>query len=208
MSRRGTFISFEGIDGSGKSTQARLLAERLRDAGRDVVLTREPGGSPGAEEIRRLVLEGDADRWSAETEILLFTAARRDHLERTIRPALDAGKVVVCDRFADSTRMYQGVSRGDLREIVDQLHTLMVGVEPDVTVLIDMDPATGLSRALSREGAEERFESFGTDLQTKMRDGFLALASDNPDRFVVIDGDGTPEAVAERVAAAVEPRLA
>lgn len=104
----GLFISFEGIDGSGKSTQARLLAEALQDAGREVVLTREPGGSPGAEEIRALVLQGDPDRWSAETELLLFTAARRDHLERTIRPALAAGKVVICDRFADSTRMYQG----------------------------------------------------------------------------------------------------
>ena len=112
---RGLFISFEGIDGSGKSTQSRRLADTLRDQGRDVVLTREPGGSPGAEEIRALVLEGAPDRWSAETEILLFTAARRDHLERTIEPALAAGKVVICDRFADSTRMYQGVSRGDLR---------------------------------------------------------------------------------------------
>ncbi|MCB2151812.1 MAG: dTMP kinase, partial [Rhodobacteraceae bacterium] len=137
------FISFEGIDGSGKSTQARLLADALRADGRDVVLTREPGGSPGAEEIRRLVLEGDPDRWSAETEILLLTAARRDHMERTIQPALDAGKVVITDRFADSTRMYQGLSRGDLRGIVDQLHTLMIGRDPDLTFIIDMDPAKG-----------------------------------------------------------------
>ena len=115
MSGKGLFISFEGIDGSGKSTQARLLADHLRGEGREVVLTREPGGSPGAEEIRALVLQGDPDRWSAHTEILLFTAARRDHLERTILPALEAGKVVICDRFADSTRMYQGLSRGDLR---------------------------------------------------------------------------------------------
>ncbi|MGA1234044.1 MAG: dTMP kinase, partial [Lutimaribacter sp.] len=105
----GLFISFEGIDGSGKSTQARLLAQTLRTRGLDVVLTREPGGSPGAEEIRALVLEGPPDRWSAETELLLFTAARRDHLERTIRPALAAGQIVICDRFADSTRMYQGL---------------------------------------------------------------------------------------------------
>ncbi|WP_294606886.1 dTMP kinase, partial [uncultured Roseovarius sp.] len=132
----GLFISFEGIDGSGKSTQARLLAEALRGQGREVVLTREPGGSPGAEEIRKLVLEGDGDRWSAETELLLFTAARRDHLERTIAPAIAAGKVVICDRFADSTRMYQGLSRGDLRAAVDQLHDLMIGREPDLTLLI------------------------------------------------------------------------
>nr|WP_281070683.1 dTMP kinase [Oceaniglobus trochenteri] len=193
------FVTFEGIDGSGKSTQARMLAEALRAEGRDVVLTREPGGSPGAEEIRALVLEGATDRWSPESEILLFTAARRDHMERTIRPALAAGKVVISDRFADSTRMYQGLSRGDLRGLVDTLHDLMIGLEPDVTVLIDMDPATGLSRALSRQTAEERFEGFGADLQARMRAGFLALAQEFPDRFVTIPGAGTPETVATRV---------
>lgn len=203
----GLFISFEGIDGSGKSTQARLLADALRAEGRDVVLTREPGGSPGAEEIRALVLQGDPDRWSAETEILLFTAARRDHLERTIRPALADGKIVICDRFADSTRMYQGLSRGDLRALVDQLHSLMIGQEPDLTVLIDMDPGVGLSRALSRQGAEERFESFGQDLQEKMRSGFLALAQEFPDRFVVIDGARPLEQVAADVQTVVEARL-
>ena len=139
-SQKGLFISFEGIDGSGKSTQVTRLAEHLRGLGRDVVVTREPGGSEGAEEIRALVLQGDPDRWSAETEILLFTAARRDHLERLIRPALAAGSIVICDRFADSTRMYQGLSRGDLRSTVDKLHELMIGVEPDLTLLFDMDP--------------------------------------------------------------------
>ena len=129
---KGRFISFEGIDGSGKSTQAKRLAAALEAQGLEVVLTREPGGSAGAEEIRALVLQGDPDRWSAETEILLFTAARRDHMERTILPALAAGKVVICDRFADSTRMYQGLSRGDLRALVDQLHDLMIGREPDL----------------------------------------------------------------------------
>lgn len=188
MRHKGLFVSFEGIDGSGKSTQARMLADHLRAQGRDVVLTREPGGSPGAEEIRALVLQGDPDRWSAETEILLFTAARRDHLERTIRPALAAGKVVICDRFADSTRMYQGLSRGDLRRVVDRLHDLMIGVEPDVTLLFDMDPAQGLARALSRNGIEERFEDFGEDLQRAMRDGFLALAQEFADRFIVVNG--------------------
>nr|WP_217358341.1 dTMP kinase [Ruegeria atlantica] len=190
------FLTFEGIDGSGKSSQARMLAERLRDLGHDVVLTREPGGSAGAEEIRRLVLEGDPDRWSAETELLLFTAARRDHLERTIEPALAAGKVVICDRFADSTRMYQGLSRGDLRAVVDQLHTLMIGREPDLTLLIDMDPQTGLSRAKGRQGTEERFEDFGIDLQQKMRAGFLALADEFSNRFRVIDGNRDMDSVA------------
>lgn len=192
----GLFITLEGIDGSGKSTQARRLAEFLIAAGCEVVLTREPGGSPGAEEIRALVLEGDPDRWSAETEILLFTAARRDHLERTIVPALNAGKVVVCDRFADSTRVYQGVSRGDLRAKVDELHKLMIGREPDLTLLIDMDPDTGHSRALSRRGHEERFEDFGPDLQRRMRTAFLGLAREFPARFRVIDGNRDVEAIA------------
>lgn len=202
------FISFEGIDGSGKSTQARLLAETLRAGGREVVLTREPGGSPGAEEIRRLVLEGDPDRWSAETEILLFTAARRDHMERTILPALTAGKVVITDRFADSTRMYQGLSRGDLRGIVDELHRLMIGREPDLTFVIDMDPAKGLARAKGRGGSEERFEDFGEGLQARMRAGFLALAREFPGRCRVIDGDRAPAAVAAEIAAIAQKSLA
>jgi dTMP kinase len=270
MAARGRFISFEGIDGSGKSTQARLLADLLRQLGHDVVLTREPGGSPGAEEIRRLLLQGDPDRWSAETEILLFTAARRDHLEETIRPALTRGDIVITDRFADSTRMYQGLSRSDLLSLVDRLHEMMIGVEPDLTVLIDIDPKVGLQRSLARlsgleahraashaaaaashtaaaataaadqknvafaakaaadaaaaaarsrsiataasmieqgEMPEDRFETFGELFQEKMRYGFLELAARQPDRFVVIDGAGTPQAVAERVAAAVSVRL-
>lgn len=197
----GRFISFEGIDGSGKSTQSRLLADHLRATGIEVVHTREPGGSVGAEEIRALVLQGDPDRWSPETEILLFTAARRDHLERTIQPALRAGQTVICDRFADSTRMYQGISRGDLRGLVDQLHSLMIGVEPDLTFIIDMDPEVGLSRAKARKGAEERFEDFGTDLQRKMRAGFLALAVEYPDRCRVIDGARAPNDVAADIRA-------
>jgi dTMP kinase len=203
----GLFITFEGIDGSGKSTQARILFERLKASGHDVIHTREPGGSTGAEEIRSLVLEGDPDRWSAETEILLFTAARRDHLEKTIQPALDAGTTVVCDRFADSTRMYQGISRGDLRNVVDQLHTLMIGREPDLTFVIDMDPATGLSRALSRQTAEERFESFGEDMQIKMRAGFLDLAKEFSDRCIVIDGNRNIDTVADVVEALALKRL-
>lgn len=204
----GTFISFEGIDGSGKSTQARMLADYLRTLGHDPVLTREPGGSPGAEEIRALVLQGDPDRWSAETELLLFTAARRDHLERLILPALAQGKIVICDRFADSTRMYQGLSRGDLRATVDALHNLMIGREPDLTLLIDMDPTQGLARAKARQGIEERFEDFGTDLQTKMRAGFLALAEEFSDRFRVIDGARDIDAIAQDVSGTVTAHLA
>ncbi|MHA6346720.1 dTMP kinase [Roseivivax sp. CAU 1761] len=203
---RGLFISFEGIDGSGKSTQARRLAESLRAAGRDVVLTREPGGSPGAEEIRALLLTGDPERWSAETELLLFTAARRDHVERTIRPALAAGRVVICDRFADSTRAYQGATRGDLRARVDALHALMIGLEPDLTFVIDMDPARALGRAEARAGGEARFESFGLEMQQVLRRAFLDMAASAP-RFQVVDGDRPADAVAadlaERAAAAL-----
>lgn len=194
----GRFFSLEGIDGSGKSTQARILAQALRDRGHVVTLTREPGGSDGAEQIRRLVLEGDPDRWSAQTEALLFTAARRDHLEKTIQPALDRGEVVITDRFADSTRMYQGLRSGDLRALVDRLHDLMIGVEPDLTLLIDIDPALGLSRAVARAGAEQRFEDMGLAVQQTMRAGFLALAKDQP-RFAVIDGAGAQGAVAAAV---------
>jgi len=203
----GLFISFEGIDGSGKSTQARLLAERLRADGYETVLTREPGGSAGAEEIRALVLQGDPDRWSAETEILLFTAARRDHMERTILPALAAGQIVICDRFADSTRVYQGVSRGDLRGLVDDLHALMIAREPDLTILIDMDPETGLTRAKGRNGIEERFEDFGLGLQKAMREGYLAIAQADPGRFRVIDGAREIDAVARDVLATAKAAL-
>ncbi len=201
----GLFISFEGIDGSGKSTQARQLNETLRAAGHATVLTREPGGSPGAEEIRALVLQGDPDRWSAETELLLFTAARRDHLERRILPALRAGKVVICDRFADSTRMYQG--RGGLRAKVDALHDLMIGVEPDLTLLVDMPADAGLSRAKGRGTTEERFEDFGLALQQQMRAGFLTLARDHPDRFRVIDGNRPIDSVAAEILTTVTPAL-
>ena len=203
----GAFLSFEGIDGSGKSTQARLLRASLETLGHTVLLTREPGGSPGAEEIRRLVLEGEPDRWSPQTELLLFTAARRDHLEKTIRPAVARGDVVLTDRFADSTRMYQGLTRGNLRAEVDALHALMIGVEPDLTFLIDIPPEAGLARATARAGAEMRFEDMGVEVQTLARDGFLALAAANPARFRVIDGNRAAEAVAQDVVAAALAHL-
>jgi dTMP kinase len=202
----GAFLSFEGIDGSGKSTQARLLAAAL--SGRHKVhLTREPGGSVGAEDIRALVLQGAADRWSPETELLLFTAARRDHLEKTIRPRVAAGEVVISDRFADSTRIYQGLTRGDLRDTVDRLHALMIGVEPDLTILIDIPAEIGLRRATARAGVEMRFEEMGIPLQQKARNGFLALAAANPARFRVIDGGRSAELVAQDVLAAVTAHL-
>ncbi|WP_439110231.1 dTMP kinase [Lentibacter sp.] len=201
------FITLEGVDGSGKSTQAKLLKEALEAQGHTVLLTREPGGSPGAEEIRSLVLEGEPDRWSAETEILLFTAARRDHLERTILPALEAGTVVICDRFVDSTRVYQGLTRGDLREVVDKLHVLMIGREADLTLVFDMDPVLGLARAKARQTAEERFEDMGLEMQQAMRRGFLDLAKGAPERFAVVDAGRAVEAVADDVLAVVRAAL-
>jgi dTMP kinase len=203
VTARGVFITLEGIDGSGKSTQARRLAEALRAEGRDVALTREPGGSPGAEEIRRILVEGDPDRWSAETEILLFTAARRDHLEKTIRPALAAGRIVVSDRFADSTRVYQGAARGDLRALVDQLHQMAIGIEPDLTLVIDMEPEAALARGLARNSGEDRFEDLGAGFQTSLRAGFLALAAAHPERCRLIDGNREANAVARDIRAAV-----
>ncbi|AXC50956.1 dTMP kinase [Paracoccus suum] len=149
----GFFISFEGIDGCGKSTQARVLADTLRGEGREVTLTREPGGSPGAEEIRQLLVAGRGDRWSPHTDLLLFNAARRDHLERTIVPALQAGHVVISDRFVDSTRVYQGLSGNLPAEVVDGLHELMIGIEPDRTFVIDLDPALSLGRTGLRAAA-------------------------------------------------------
>jgi len=204
---QGLFISLEGIDGSGKSTQSRRLAAHLRAAGRDVVLTREPGGAPGAEDIRRLLVEGDPDRWSPETEILLFTAARRDHLERTIRPALEAGRNVITDRFADSTRVYQGATRGDLRGLVDRIHSEVIGIEPDLTLILDMDPEVALARGLARGSGEDRFEEFGLPFQLRLRDGFRQLAQDFPDRCKLIDAQADPDTIAARIAAIVGPAL-
>lgn len=199
------FVSLEGIDGSGKSTQARLLAGRLRADGREVVLTREPGGSEGAEAIRRLLVEGATERWSPETELLLFTAARRDHLERLIAPALERGAWVVCDRFADSTRVYQGLARGDLRALVDALHALVIGREPEVTLLVDMEPEAALRRGLARRSGEDRFETFGLPFQRALREGYLALARAHPDRIRVVDGDAAEDVVAGRIVAALGP---
>ena len=199
MTYPGRFITFEGIDGSGKSTQTKLLAARLQDEGYDIILTREPGGSEGAEEIRDLVLQGATDRWSAETEILLFTAARRDHIERTILPALIQGKIVICDRFADSTRMYQGISRGNLRALVDQLHSLMIPYAPAITIFIDMDPEIGLKLAKASATAAERFEDFRLDHPQLMRRALLELAREFETRIAVVDGNRDIAELAETI---------
>ena len=209
MSERGFFLTIEGIDGVGKSTQARMLAQRLRTLGREVVETREPGGAPGAEEIRRLLVGGNPERWSPETEMLLFTAARRDHVERVIQPALARGNVVLCDRFVDSTRAYQGTGAPERRTLVDQLHRLAIGLNPDLTLIFDMDPVVALERARSRESNidEDRFEKMGQNFQARLRAEFLAIAAAEPARCALIDATLPTEAVAAQVWAAVAPRL-
>jgi len=195
----GLFITFEGIDGSGKSTQSQLLYDALNDLGISVIQTREPGGSIGAEIIRSLLVSGDTDRWSAETEILLFTAARRDHLEKTIQPALTKNQIVICDRFVDSTRVYQGVARADLRQTVDELHSIIIKKEPDITFIIDTDPEKSLTRGLARNSGEDRFEEFGLEFQKKLRNGFSELSKTEKSRCHLINGMRSKEEVSNDI---------
>ena len=195
----GLFITFEGIDGSGKSTQSQLLYDTLNDLGISVIQTREPGGSIGAEIIRSLLVSGDTDRWSAETEILLFTAARRDHLEKTIQPALTKNQIVICDRFVDSTRVYQGVARADLRQTVDELHSIIIKKEPDITFIIDTDPEKSLTRGLARNSGEDRFEEFGLEFQKKLRNGFSELSKTEKSRCHLINGMRSKEEVSNDI---------
>ena len=207
MKNKGYFISFEGIDGSGKSTQIQRLAKFLKALGLNVIITREPGGSVGGEEIRNLLLQGNVDRWSAETEILLFTAARRDHLERIILPALEEGKIVICDRFADSTRMYQGMRGPNLRNLVDSLNEKVIKFDPDLTILIDINPEISLQRAKSRKTVEERFEDFGVELQMKMRKGFIELAKEFSNRIEVVNGQQSVDNLTQDICSLVKAKI-
>lgn len=196
----GLFISFEGGDGAGKSTQIKRLAERIENAGRDVVLTREPGGSDGAEIIRKLLVEGDKDRWSPLTEALLMNAARRDHLEKVILPALARGVVVITDRFADSTMAYQGIAGALGREKASLLRDLVVGpCSPDITIILDVPVELGLERAGDRCGNETRFESKGEAFQAAVRDAFLEIAKNEPDRCIVVDASQPIEETASAI---------
>lgn len=205
---RGRFITFEGGEGAGKSTQVRLLAERLKGAAREVVVTREPGGSPGAEAIRDLVVNGPADRWSPVAETLLMYAARRDHLERLIRPSLERGAWVICDRFADSTRAYQGAGGQAPAALIEALEThLLEDIRPDLTLILDLPVDIGLGRAIARDGAATRFESKGLAFHERLREGFQAIAASEPDRCALIDASSSVEAVARAVAQAVSSRL-
>ena len=193
---RGKFITLEGGEGTGKSTHVRLLAKGLEAAGVDVVVTREPGGSPGAEEIRTLLVTGATHRWSPMTEALLHYAARCEHLRKTVLPALEAGRWVISDRFADSTMAYQGYGHGLGREPMDALHRLVVGdFAPDLTLVLDLPVEVGLSRARGRAGGEDRYERMGTAFHGRLREGFLDIADREPRRCVAIMATGTVEQV-------------
>ena len=202
------FITFEGGEGAGKSTQIKLLAARLRAAGMDVVTTREPGGTPDADALRNLLVNGEPNRWSPAAEALLNYAARDSHLRHVIRPALAQGKTVLCDRFADSTRAYQGIAGLAGLDLVEQLDRTIVGeTQPDLTLIFDLDPAIGLERARQRGGAD-RFENKGLAFHEALREAFLQIARDHSGRCRVIDASGAVDKVAELIWAMVAPELA
>lgn len=206
--QRSRFISFEGGEGTGKSTQLRLLVERLRRQGVDAIATREPGGSPGAEALRALLVQGDPDRWSSLSEALILYAARADHLERTIRPALARGAWVVSDRFADSTRAYQGAGGGLSAEFIGVLEgEIVAATRPDLTLILDLPPEAGLARAGRRGGAEQRFEGKGLAFHQRLRTAFLEIAAREPSRCAVIAADAPEQAVADAVWEQVAARL-
>ena len=208
MAAAGRFITLEGGEGAGKSTQIRRLAAALRGAGLDVVETREPGGSPGAEEIRRLLTTGEPARWSPMAETLLHFAARADHVRRTIRPALAAGRWVCCDRFADSTMAYQGYGHGIDRGFIARLAGAVLGdLQPDLTLVFDLPVEQGLARAAARAGQEDRYEKMDRSFHEALRRGFLDIAAQYPQRCVVIDAGGDELATWQRVSAALHHRL-
>jgi dTMP kinase len=205
---RGRFITFEGGEGAGKSTQAKLLKERLEGRGTRAVLTREPGGSAGAEQIRKLLVEGEPERWTAMTETLLFLAARSDHVAKLIAPALADGAWVICDRFIDSTLVYQGVARGLGLERVRALQTAALGdIVPDLTLILDLAPDAGLARTQNRSGDETRFERFEAEFHARLRAAFREIAAEEPGRCVVIDASRSRDEVASEIWRTVTTRL-
>lgn len=198
------FITLEGGDGAGKTLQARLLAESLATRGRPVLLTREPGGAPGAEDIRNLLVKGDPGRWVPLAETMLVFAARAEHVARTIRPALAAGMWVVCDRYVDSTLAYQGTGQGVGEETVRALRDL-VGLDPDVTLILDVDEATGLARSAARGGGD-RYERMGCSFHTRVRQAFRRIATAEPARCTLLDATGDIPTVQDRIMAALTAR--
>lgn len=205
---RGRFITLEGGEGAGKSTQIALLKAALEALGVSVLVTREPGGSEGGEEIRNLLVNGETHRWEPLTEALLNYAARHEHLQKVILPALKDGTWVLCDRFADSTMAYQGYGHGMDREVIRRLHRLVVGdVAPDMTLIFDMPVELGLERAGTRGEGEDRYERMGAEFHQRLRDGFLEIAKKDPVRYIVIDATGDIGAVAMAVSAEVSDRF-
>jgi dTMP kinase len=204
----GRFITLEGGEGTGKSTQGRHLAAALADRGINAITTREPGGSPGAEDIRGLLVNGAPGRWDAITETLLVYAARADHIARTIGPALLADKWVICDRFTDSTYAYQGAGRGLARETIRRIDSVVLDdFRPDLTLVLDMDVEAGLARAAGRGPQESRFEQFDRDFHERLRQAFIDIAKRNPDRCVLIDAAQSEDAVAAAIWTAVARRF-
>ncbi len=209
--KRGYFITLEGGEGSGKSTQMKRLAAFFREVGHDVVMTREPGGSPGAEAVRHVLLSGAAEPLGEDMEAILFAAARGDHVDRVIEPALQRGDIVISDRFYDSTRVYQGASGRVDDQFVRRLERIACGdTWPDLTVIIDLDPEEGMRRAGTRRKSDEapdRFEKESLKQQQIRRDAYLKIAAEEPQRCVVIDGEGSENAVFERLKSVVVERM-
>lgn len=202
--QKGKFVTFEGGEGSGKSTQSRMLVEYLQQQGVDTVWTREPGGTDEAEAIRKLLVNGESDRWDATTELLLHTAARRHHVENLIKPALSAGKFVVCDRFIDSTFAYQGSANALGDDIVRQIQKLAIGdFVPDITFVFDISVEEGIKRAQDRGTFENRYEKMGLKFHKKVREGFLRCAENNPHRCKIIDATGSIESIHKKIIAEI-----
>ena len=205
---RGLFITFEGPDGSGKSTQARMLAQRLRGAGRAVLESVEPGGTPIGQQIRRILLDPANKELAATAELLLMFAARAQNVEQWILPALAQGKIVISDRFTDSSLAYQGAGRGlGAKTVLDLDRIACHGLTPDITFCIDIDSETGLARAQARGGAETRLEEQAIEFHHKVREAYHELAGNEPQRFRLIDGNGTPEAIAAKIWIQLAPVL-